>query len=90
RADRVGGGARETSWRFERFKKKLVEVQKQPFSVTDLKVNGNDVMKVLNIHSGPIVGKVLNQLFDEVEEDKKKNERKYLLKRIKEISKKLV
>jgi len=40
RADRVGGGARETSWRFERFKKKLVQVQKQPFSVADLKVRG--------------------------------------------------
>ncbi len=88
RADRVGGGARETSWRFERFKKKLVEVQKQPFSVTDLKVNGNDVMKVLSIRSGPRVGRVLNQLFEEVVEDKKKNERKYLLKRIKAIGKK--
>ncbi len=89
RADRVGGGARETSWRFERFKKKLVEVQKQPFSVTDLKVNGNDVMKALKIRPGPIVGRVLNQLFEEVAEDKKKNEKKYLLKRIRTIGKKL-
>lgn len=90
RADRVGGGARETSWRFERFKKKLVEVQKQPFSVTDLKINGNDVMKTLGIRSGPAVGRILNQLFEEVAEDKKKNEKKYLLKRIKEIGKKLI
>jgi len=89
RADRVGGGARETSWRFERFKKKLVEVQKQPFSVTDLKVNGKDVMKALGIRPGPRVGRILNQLFEEVAEDKKKNERKYLLKRIKVIGKKL-
>src|SRR3990167_2413621 len=29
-ADRLGGGARETSWRLEEFKKRLVEVQKQP------------------------------------------------------------
>jgi len=90
RADRVGGGARETSWRFERFKKKLVEVQKQPFSVTDLKVNGHDVMKILGLHPGPVVGKILNQLFEEVVEDRKKNERKYLLKRIRIIGKKLV
>ncbi|MBU3956664.1 CCA tRNA nucleotidyltransferase [Patescibacteria group bacterium] len=90
RADRVGGGARETSWRFERFKKKLVEVQKQPFSVTDLKVNGNEVMKTLGIRPGPAVGRILNQLFEEVAEDKKKNEKKYLLKRIKEIGKKLI
>jgi putative nucleotidyltransferase with HDIG domain len=89
RADRIGGGARETSWRLERFKKKLVEVQKQPFSVTDLKVNGDDVMKTLNLSSGPIVGQILNQLFGEVEEDKTKNQRPLLLKRIKAIGKKL-
>lgn len=87
RADRLGGGARETSWRLERFKKKLAEVQKQPFSITDLKVNGHDVMKALKISPGPIVGKVLNQLFEEVEEDKAKNKKAYLLKRIKEIGK---
>ena len=30
--DRLGGGAAETSWRLELFKKRLEEVQKQPFS----------------------------------------------------------
>jgi len=90
RADRVGGGARETSWRFERFKKKLVEVQKQVFSVTDLKINGQDVMKTLKINPGPLVGKILNQLFEEVEEDKNKNKRDYLLKRVKKIGQSLV
>jgi len=86
RADRLGGGARETSWRLERFKKKLIEVQKQPFSVADLKINGTDVMKTLNINPGPLVGKILNQLFEEVEEDKNKNKKELLLKRLKQIS----
>jgi putative nucleotidyltransferase with HDIG domain len=36
--DRLGGGARETSWRLEDFKKRLVEVQKQPFTVKDLRL----------------------------------------------------
>lgn len=85
--DRLGGGARETSWRLERFKKRLIEVQKQPFSVTDLKVNGKDVMEILNITPGPMVGKVLNQLFEEVVEGKIKNQRDSLLKRIKEVDK---
>ena len=99
-ADRLGGGARETSWRIERFKKKLVEVQKQPFSVTDLEINGHDVMKTLNISPGPLVGKILNQLFEEVAEDKispkgrsasgGKNKKEYLLKRTKQIGKTLV
>jgi len=87
--DRLGGGARETSWRLEKFKKRLKEVQKQPFTVTDLKVNGHDVMRILNISPGPLVGKVLNKLFEEVVEDKTKNKRKYLLSRIKEIGQNL-
>jgi len=87
--DRLGGGARETSWRLEKFKKRLVEVQKQPFSVTDLKVDGNDVMKILKIGSGPTVGKILETLFTEVVEDKTKNKREFLLKRIGELGKSL-
>lgn len=83
--DRLGGGAKETSWRLEKFKKRLKEVQKQPFSIKDLKVNGNDVMKILNIKSGPKVGEILNKLFEEVEQDVSKNTREYLLQRIKEI-----
>ena len=84
--DRLGGGARETSWRLELYKKRLEEVQIQPFSIQDLKVNGYDVMKILDIKPGPQVGKILEALFKEVEEDKEKNNREYLLKRIPEIS----
>jgi len=84
-ADRLGGGARETSWRLESFKNKLVEVQKQPFSVTDLKINGNEVMKILNIKPGPMIGEILNQLFEEVEENQELNTEKYLENRIKKF-----
>lgn len=83
--DRLGGGCRETSWRLEEFKKHLVEVQKQPFLVTDLKINGNDVMKEKKITPGPLVGKILNQLFDQVVDGKVKNERKALLTRLKKF-----
>jgi tRNA nucleotidyltransferase/poly(A) polymerase len=80
--DRLGGGARETSWRLEEFKKRLVEVQKQPFSIKDLKVNGKDVMKVLKIKSGPKVGEILEKIFNEVVERNLPNEREILLKEI--------
>lgn len=83
--DRLGGGARETSWRLELFKKRLIEVQKQPFTVADLKVDGHDVMKIYGIGSGPLVGSVLNMLFNDVVEGKLPNERKILLKRIKDF-----
>ncbi|TSC90089.1 MAG: poly(A) polymerase [Microgenomates group bacterium Gr01-1014_5] len=80
--DRLGGGAAETSWRLEEFKERLEEVQLQPFSVRDLKVNGKDIMQTLNIPSGPIIGKILNELFGEVEKDQSRNTREYLLQRI--------
>jgi putative nucleotidyltransferase with HDIG domain len=84
-ADRLGGGARETSWRLEEFKRRLVEVQKEPFSLKDLKINGSDVMKELKLKPGPKVGEILNTLFEEVVEKKTPNEKKALLARLKKI-----
>jgi putative nucleotidyltransferase with HDIG domain len=83
--DRLGGGARETSWRFEDFKKRLIEVQKEPFTVHDLKITGNDIMKELKLKPSPKVGKILNSLFKEVEDKKIPNEKSALLKRLKTI-----
>lgn len=77
--DRLGGGAQETSWRLELFKKRLEEVQKQPFSIKDLKVNGNDVMQILGCKPGPIVGNTLTKLFCDVEKGTLANEREALL-----------
>ncbi|MBI2314907.1 HD domain-containing protein [Candidatus Daviesbacteria bacterium] len=82
--DRLGGGTQKAiSWRMEEFQKRIKEVLKKPFSISDLKVTGNDVMEVLNIKPGPKVGKVLEQLFKEVSEDSSRNTEEYLLERIK-------
>ncbi len=85
RSDRVGSGAKETSWRWELFKKRLIEVQKQPFSVKDLKVDGYDVMKILKIKPSRKVGEILDQIFAEVEKDPRLNKREILLERIKKL-----
>jgi poly(A) polymerase/tRNA nucleotidyltransferase (CCA-adding enzyme) len=45
-------------------------------------------MEVLGVKPGPIIGKVLKELFEEVLEDTSKNDRECLLSRIKEVSKK--
>jgi tRNA nucleotidyltransferase/poly(A) polymerase len=84
--DRLGGGARETSWRLEEFKKRLLQVQKQPFSIQDLKITGHDVMEVKGIEPGPAVGKYLEKLFSEVTEAGLPNEKEILLKRLGELS----
>jgi len=83
--DRIGSGATPTSWRLELFKKRIIEVQKQPFAVTDLKVDGNDVMKELNIKPGRQIGDILKNLFEQVVEGKLKNERPILLTEIQKI-----
>jgi putative nucleotidyltransferase with HDIG domain len=85
--DRLGGGARETSWRLEEFKKRLIEVQKQPFTIHDLKISGDDVMKELKLKPGPKVGEILEELFKQVEEKKIPNEKKALLAHLKQIKK---
>ena len=73
----------------EEFKKRLLEVQKQPFLIKDLKINGNDVMRVLKLKPGPKVGEILEKLFNEVVENNIPNEREVLLKNIKTIEQKL-
>lgn len=80
--DRLGGGAAETSWRLEEFKKRLVEVQKQPFSIHDLKIKGDDIMRELNIPPSPKIGEILNKLFEDVVENRLENEREALLARL--------
>ncbi len=81
-ADRIGSGATPTSWRLDLFKKRLIEVQKQPFQIKDLKIDGNDVMKILKIKPGPKVGEILKKLFDRVVERKVKNEKDILIKNL--------
>lgn len=81
--DRLGGGTQNpTSWRMEKFKERIKQVLKKPFSIADLKVNGKDVMKVLDIKPGPKIGEILQKLFEEVLEDSSKNNLKYLLERM--------
>ncbi|HUD04956.1 MAG TPA: HD domain-containing protein [Patescibacteria group bacterium] len=90
-ADRLGGGTQTAeSWRLKLFKEKIEEQLKPaPFSINDMTVDGNDVMRILNIKPGPIIGKVLNELFAEVDEDLKLNNKEYLEKRIKELGTKI-
>src|SRR3990172_2445118 len=83
--DRKGGGSKATSWRLRELQERIGQQLFEPLSVKDLKVNGTDVMETLKIKPGRKVGKILNALFEEVMQDSKKNEREYLLKRIKNL-----
>lgn len=87
--DRLGSGIskdKEEGWRLREFRKRIEKELNPPFAIKDLVVDGNDVMKELNIQPGPQIGKVLQKLFEEVDEDLSKNNREYLLKRIHEVN----
>jgi tRNA nucleotidyltransferase (CCA-adding enzyme) len=81
--DRLGGGTQKAvSWRMEKFRERIDQVMTKPFSITDLKINGKDVMETLNIPPGPKIGEILNELFQEVLDDSDKNNREYLIERL--------
>jgi len=62
------------------------KVQHDPISVKMLKINGNDIMEILKIKPGPKIGAILDVLLAEVIEDPKKNNKKYLGKRVQQLN----
>ena len=58
---------------------KEVFSEEEAFRVTDLKVNGHDIMEALDMQQGVAVGNVLNELLEMVVDGQLKNEREALL-----------
>jgi len=56
----------------------------QAFTLRDLAVDGKDVMRELRVPPGPSVGSILERLLEEVIEHPERNDRAYLLKRLRE------
>lgn len=83
--DRKGGGSKTTSWRLMELQKRIGEQLFEPMEIKDMAVNGKDVMEILGIQPGPKIGEVLKALFEEVLEDTSKNNREYLIGRIKQF-----
>ncbi len=87
-ADRIGSGVPKAEpYKLRHLKYTLEKVSQDPISAKMLKVNGNDLMKLLKIEPGPKVGQILDILLGEVLEDPKKNEKEYLEKKVKELGK---
>jgi putative nucleotidyltransferase with HDIG domain len=84
--DRVGGGSKATSWRLTEFQKRIGEQMYEPLSLKDLKINGADIMRILDIPPSKKVGEILNTLFEEILDDPKKNTPEELEKRVKELA----
>jgi len=82
RADNIGSGARsprmyalEALW--QRVEKEIAAAN--AFSLRDLKVDGNDIMRELGIPPGPEVGRILSDLFERVLDEPSLNTREKLI-----------
>ncbi len=90
-ADRIGSGCpKALPFRLRHFlfrvEKVLQELGGQQPSLKILKINGNDIIKTLRIESSPKIGAILSILLEQVLDDSKKNNKKYLKKEAKELN----
>ncbi len=87
-ADRLGSGVPKAKpYKLRHLEYMMDKVQDDPVSVKMLKINGDEMMKLLDIKPGPKIGTILDVLLGEVIEDPKLNDKKYLEKRAKELDK---
>jgi len=85
--DRIGTGRpKENPYRFRKYKSMVEEALHDPVSVGMLKINGEEIMKVLGIEPGPKIGFILHILLEEVLEDPKKNTMEWLETKAKELN----
>jgi len=85
-ADRIGSGVPKAEpYKLRHLKYVIEKVSQDPISVKMLKISGNEVMKILDIRSGPKIGQILATLLDYVLEDPKKNKKEFLEKEIKKL-----
>lgn len=86
-ADRIGSGTpKAIPYKLRHLKFMIDKVARDPISPKMLKINGNDIMELLNIAPGPKIGMINNALMEEVLEDPEKNTKKYLELRTTELA----
>jgi tRNA nucleotidyltransferase (CCA-adding enzyme) len=89
RADTLGNGLRRTAASAElaELRTRITEIVEKDsaFSVRDLDIDGAVLMRELGIEEGPVIGRVLEALLEEVMEEPSHNERARLLARAAEI-----
>ena len=87
-ADRIGSGVpKAVPYKLRHFLFMIEKVKADPITPKMLKVNGDDVVKLLGIEPGPKVGYILAILLEEVLDDPKKNTKKYLEGQVRDLGK---
>jgi len=77
--DRVGMKKKEAPYRLRIYFAMIEEALHDPISVSQLKINGEDLIKDIGIKPGPRIGFILNALLEEVLDDPTKNTKGHLI-----------
>lgn len=84
--DRVGMKKKETPYRLRKYFAMIEETLHDPISVGQLKINGEFMIKELNIAPGPRMGWILHALLEEVLDDPIKNTKEHLSELVKSLN----
>ena len=85
-ADRLGSGVPKAKpYKLRHLEYMIEKVRQHPISAKMLKVNGDDLIKLLGIAPGPKIGAILDVLLSEVIENPDMNTKEYLEKRSAEL-----
>lgn len=86
--DRLGSGVpKAIPYKLRHFQFMVEKVSKDPISVKQLKINGNDLIEELKVDPGAKIGAILEILLAKVIKDPKLNTREFLLKEANELKK---
>lgn len=82
--DRMGSGTQvEMPHKLHMLLEHMRNVQRDPISVRNLAIDGNDLMKELGVKPGPVIGAIQEALLEEVLDDPSLNTREILLEKAK-------
>jgi tRNA nucleotidyltransferase (CCA-adding enzyme) len=85
-ADRIGSGVKKAEpYKLRHLRYMIEKVSQDPVSPKMLKIDGNEVMKILKINPGPKVGWILKILLEKVIENPKLNEKEILIEEVKKL-----
>jgi len=87
-ADRIGSGVPKAEpYKLRHLKYLIDKVSQDPISAKMLKINGNDLIKLLNIKPGPRIGQTLDILLGYVLDEPKNNSKDFLEVEAKKLEK---
>ncbi|MFH0859285.1 MAG: HD domain-containing protein, partial [Patescibacteria group bacterium] len=85
-ADRIGSGCPKAEpYKLRHLRYIIEKVSNDPISAKMLKLDGNDIIKILNIKPGPKIGQILNVLLGSVLDNPSNNKKQDLEKEIKRL-----